>query len=74
MGDIIKYDIVKKIAVLSEGSKGWTKEINLVSWNGKPAKVDIRDWNHETGKMSKGLTLSYDEAQLLKEALDGLDF
>lgn len=70
----VKYEIVKKIEVLSEGKNGWTKEVNLVSWNGKPAKVDIRDWNHEQGKMGKGTTLTYDEAQLLKEALDGLDF
>lgn len=70
----LKYEIVKKIEVLSEGKNGWTKEVNLVSWNGKPAKVDIRDWNHEQGKMGKGTTLTYDEAQLLKEALDGLDF
>lgn len=70
----VKYEIIKKIEVLSEGKNGWTKELNLVSWNGRPAKIDIRDWNHEEGKMGKGITLSYDEAQLVKEALDGIDF
>lgn len=69
-----KYEIKKNIEVLSEGKNGWTKEVNLVSWNGKPAKLDIRDWNHEECKMGKGVTLTYDEAQLLKEALEYLDF
>jgi hypothetical protein len=65
----IKYDIVEKIAVLSE--KGaWTKELNKVSWNDRAAKYDIRDWNHEEGKMGKGTTLSDEEAQALKEALN----
>ena len=39
----IKYEIVKEIAVLSEKASGWTKEINLVSWNGRDAKYDIRE-------------------------------
>ena len=64
-----KYDIVEKIAVLSE--KGdWTKELNLVSWNGRPAKYDIREWNHEEGKMGKGITLSDEETKALVEALN----
>ncbi len=67
----IKYDIVEKIAVLSE--KGtWTKELNKVSWNGRAAKYDIRDWNHEEGKIGKGTTLSDEEAQALKDALNNI--
>lgn len=65
----IKYEIVEKIAVLSE--KGdWTKELNKVSWNDRPAKFDIRDWNHEEERMGKGTTLTDEEALALKEALD----
>lgn len=64
-----KYEITEKIAVLSEKG-GWTKELNMVSWNERPAKYDIRDWNHEEGKMRKGITLSDEEAKILKEALD----
>lgn len=67
MGDI-KYNIEEKIAVLSE--KGaWTKELNRVSWNDRPAKYDLRDWNHEDGKMRKGITLSDEECEKLKNAL-----
>lgn len=66
----IKYDIVEKIAVLSEKGS-WSKEINKVSWNERPAKFDIRDWNHEEGKMRKGVTLTDEEAKELLEALKG---
>lgn len=67
----IKYDIVEKMAVLSENGD-WTKELNLVSWNDRPAKFDLRDWNHEEGKMRKGITLSNEECKSLKEALNDI--
>ncbi len=65
----IKYEIVEELGVLSEGSKGWRKEVNKISWNGAEPKYDIRDWapNHE--KMGKGVTLTEDEAAKLKELL-----
>ena len=46
----IKYEINEKLGVLSESSKGWTKELNLISWNGREAKYDIRDWALNTKK------------------------
>lgn len=61
----IKYEIVKEIGVLSETPSGWRKEVNLVSWNDKPAKLDIRDWSPEHEKMGKGITLSDEEASKL---------
>lgn len=39
-----KFEIIKEIGVLSEGSKGWRKELNLVSWNDAEPKYDLRDW------------------------------
>ena len=68
----ITYDIVEKIAVLSENGT-WTKELNKVSWNDRPAKFDLRDWNHEDGKMRKGITLTDEECQKLREALNEMD-
>lgn len=65
----IKYDIIKTIGVLSENPKGWTKELNLISWNGRPAKYDLRDWAPEHEKMGKGVTLSEEEVEKLKEIL-----
>ena len=65
----IKYEIVEEIGVLSESSKGWRKELNLVSWNGAAAKYDIRDWAPDHEKMGKGITLTKEEAEKLKELL-----
>ena len=64
-----KYDIVEHIGVLSENAKGWTKEINLISWNDAAPKYDIRDWAPEHEKMGKGVTLTAEEIQKLKEIL-----
>ena len=67
---VIKYDIVEKIAVLSESSKGWTKELNLIKWNDRDPKYDIREWSPDGSKMGKGITLSDEEVAVLKKALE----
>jgi hypothetical protein len=64
-----KYEVVEKIAVLSQSSKGWTKELNLISWNDKAPKYDIREWSPDGEKMGKGITLSDEEVSVLKSAL-----
>ena len=69
----IKYDIIKEIGVLSENTKGWRKELNLISWNGAASKYDIRDWSPEHEKMGKGTTLSKEEVTKLKEILETLN-
>ena len=65
----IKYEIVQTIAILSESAKGWKKELNLISWNGREPKYDIRDWSENHEKMGKGVTLSKEELSKLKEIL-----
>jgi len=69
----IKYEIVKHGGVLSESSKGWTKEINLISWNDREPKFDVREWAPEHEKMGKGITLSGEELIKLREILNGMD-
>lgn len=69
----IKYEIIEKIAVLSESTKGWKKELNLISWNGRDAKYDIREWAPDHEKMGKGITLSKEEIIELKKGLNNLD-
>jgi len=66
----IKFEITKHIGVISEGSKGWMKELNMVSWNDRAAKYDIREWSPDHEKMGKGVTLSEEEIIKLKELLD----
>ncbi|MBQ9066083.1 MAG: hypothetical protein IJ133_00950 [Clostridia bacterium] len=64
-----KYEITEEIGVLSENARGWTKELNMVSWNGGKPKYDIRDWAPEHERMGKGVTLSEDEMDELKALL-----
>lgn len=66
----IKYEIIEHFAVLSTSSRGWTKELNLVSWNDRPAKYDLREWAPDHSKMGKGVTFSAEEAKMLREALN----
>jgi len=59
--------------VLSESARGWTKELNLVSWNGREPKYDIREWDPEHEKMGKGVTLTEEELVALKMLLEELE-
>ena len=69
----IKYEITEEIGILSESSKGWTKEINLISWNDREPKYDIREWAPDHEKMGKGVTLSLEEVKSLKALLSSID-
>ncbi|SEM01692.1 hypothetical protein SAMN04487770_12359 [Butyrivibrio sp. ob235] len=64
-----QYEIVEELGVLSTSAKGWTKELNKVSWNGGAPKYDIRDWAPEHEKMGKGVTLNDEEFAALKELM-----
>ena len=66
----IKFKITKHIGILSESPKGWLKELNLISWNDREPKYDIRDWSPEHDKMGKGITLTEDEVTTLRKLLD----
>lgn len=68
----IKYEITKELGVLSESAKGWTKELNMVSWNDREPKFDLREWAPEHEKMGKGVTLTEDEAKALFELLKNI--
>ena len=66
----IKYEITEEIGVLSESPKGWKKELNLVTWNGAAPKYDLRDWAPGHEKMGKGITLTPEEAEKLRDLLN----
>ena len=68
-----KYEITAQIGTLSERS-GWTKELNLISWNEREPKYDIRDWSPDKAKMGKGVTLTMEEAKALRDLLNGVEF
>ena len=65
----LKFEITKHIGVLSTSARGWTKELNLISWNDREPKYDIREWAPEHEKMGKGVTLTADEVATLKKLL-----
>jgi hypothetical protein len=69
----IKYEIVKKVGVLSKSTSGWAKELNLISWNDREPKYDLRDWSADGAKMGKGVTLSKEELLALKELLNSIE-
>ena len=69
----IKYEIVQEICVLSESARGWTKGLNLVSWNDREPKFDIREWAPEHSRMGKGVTLSKEEMQMILDTMANFD-
>ena len=69
----IKYEIIKKIGVLSTSASGWSKELNLISWNDREPKYDLRDWSADREKMGKGVTLSAEELSALRELLNSIE-
>ena len=66
----IKYEIIKTIGVLSTSASGWKKELNLISWNEREPKYDLRDWSADHSKMGKGVTLSAEELSALRGLLE----
>ncbi|MCL2884579.1 MAG: YdbC family protein [Oscillospiraceae bacterium] len=69
----LTFEITKSCGIISQASSGWTKELNMVSWNGREPKYDIRDWAPDHAKMGKGVTLSADEVILLRDMLAEMD-
>ncbi len=60
----ITFEITKELGVISEATKGWTRELNMVSWNGREPKYDLRDWSPDHTRMSKGV--SFTEEEMIK--------
>lgn len=69
----IKFEILKNIGVLSTSASGWSKELNLISWNDRDPKYDLRDWSADHSKMGKGVTLSAEELSALKSLLNSME-
>lgn len=58
----IKFEIVAQLGVLAEHPTGWKKELNIVKWGDRAPVLDIRDWDEEHMRMSRGITLDGEEA------------
>lgn len=68
-----KYEIIKELGVISERKGGWSKQLNLISWNDAEPKYDIRDWAPGREKMGKGISLSAAELQSLIDLLNDIE-
>lgn len=71
MAEITK-EIVESYGVISTSATGWTKELNKVSWNGKDAKYDLREWSPDHEKTGKGVTLTDEEFEQLKTLIQNM--
>ena len=69
----LKFEIKKNLGIIGEGTKGWKKEVNIVSWNDRRPKLDIRDWDETHEKMGKGVTLSKNEVEEFKRLIETID-
>lgn len=69
----LKFEIKKNLGIIGEGTKGWKKEVNVVSWNDRKPKLDIRDWDETHEKMGKGITLSKAEVEEFMKLLETVD-
>ena len=58
----VEFNIIERIGVIETQANGWNKEVNIVSWNGGQPKYDIREWDANHERMSKGITLLEKEA------------
>lgn len=63
------YEIADELGTLSTSPKGWTKEVNRISYNGRPPRFDIWEWAPGREKMGRGITLSETEAKDLCKIL-----
>lgn len=69
----VTYEVIRNLGVLSTSKGGWTTEVNLISWNGKEPVIDIRAWSPDREKMGKGITLTAEEKDILKDILENAD-
>lgn len=67
----LKFEITEELGVLSTNAKGWTKELNMVSWNEREPKYDLREWSPDHTRMGKGVTLTEEEIDSLRAILNG---
>ena len=66
----IEFKLVEKLGVLDTHKSGWAREVNIVAWNGKPPKFDIRDWDMEHRLMKRGVTRRQDEMETLMDLMN----
>lgn len=67
------FVLYKEIGALANPNNGWTKELNLISWNNREPVYDIRTWTENHEKSGKGVTLTILETRKLRDLLNTLN-
>ena len=65
----VEFKLIEQLGIIDRHKTGWNREVNIVAWNGKQPKFDIRDWDPDHERMSRGITLHEREAIKLTEIL-----
>ena len=73
MADNFNFKVTKEIGVIAKNTNGWALELNMVSWNEREPKYDLRTWDPNHEKMGKGITLKKEELIALKELLNSIE-
>lgn len=61
----VNFEIKEVVGIIAEKKNGWVKELNIVSWNNGEPKYDIREWDEDHERMSKGTTFTEEELENL---------
>lgn len=70
MRETVQFEIREHIATIAEYAGGeYALELNYISFNGQPAKYDLRKWDKKAARMLKGVTLSEEEAEAVAAAI-----
>jgi hypothetical protein len=69
--DEFAYDIIAPVGIYAPRTTetGFQGEVNIVSFNGNPAKLDLRGWAPGHERMGKGITLTEEQAVELTKIL-----
>lgn len=67
----VTFAIKEHLGIINSYETGWTRELNIVSWNDGADRYDIRDWNPDHERMSRGITLDEEEMRAFTELLSG---
>ncbi len=71
--ETFQFEIISHLGSLGTTRSGWKRELNVVSWNGRPPRLDIRDWNPDHTKMGRGVGLNGVETENMIALLQGFD-
>lgn len=71
MNTEFSFEKIEEIGKLSQNSKGWALELNIIKWGTYAPKYDLRTWSPDHKKMGKGVTMTKEELDNLKSLLNG---